>query len=262
MNWRKGCSKCNHYSLMPRQFSLTEINEVVTGFKHLTKKEGRPRMEAYAILAERHNRSVGVIQSLIRRFQPSVVGAEEYLRSNAMRLAMRVVRKANVDQAIDILERSNVGVLAPKKEVGSGNQGFFLSVQAENLGAVRIGVVSGEAAALQMPGGIDSPSAPYSGASGEQEIGGSDHVVIDSHRVLPDPDGDLPVVGPEQGKTLVNQPGVPHPNQGTFGRFTKPREEWGKRHQQEMENHRQRLTEARRLAALMRNRESEEEPEV
>lgn len=79
------------------------------------------------------------VHSVIKRYTPTGDAARDFISANALKLAMRVVRKANADQAIDILSRSNIGVLAPAKdEGGAGQSGFFLSVSAESCGAVRV----------------------------------------------------------------------------------------------------------------------------
>jgi hypothetical protein len=80
----------------------------------------------------------------IRRFRPTVDMAALHLKASAYRLARRVVNKASVEQSIDILSRSNMGVLAPAKAQMSGPTGFFLSVKADTCGAVTVGAAIGE----------------------------------------------------------------------------------------------------------------------
>src|ERR1700680_4687918 len=79
------------------------------------------------------------VDRVVESFLPTTDIAREYLKARSFRLAVRAVRKANVDQALDILSRPNIGVLAPQAEGGSGGAGgFFLSVSAETCGAVKV----------------------------------------------------------------------------------------------------------------------------
>src|SRR5262245_59220066 len=74
-----------------------------------------------------------------RRLRPTVGLAEDYLRANAFKLATRVVRKANVDQAMNILSRPNVGVLHPAAGAGEGGGSrFMIGVSIDSLGAVKV----------------------------------------------------------------------------------------------------------------------------
>ena len=218
-----------------RRFRTDEIAEILSIYKRLTQTEGRGIGESCEIIGQQFGRSKEVVYSLIRRFIPSVDGAEAYVKSQALRLAMRVVRKANVDQAINILERSNIGVLAPTAE-SQGQTGFFLSVKAENLGAVSI-----QAAMVTNGGAQVLPSTPSSGASGNDErYETRDEGAIQGFSEVID-------IEPEPQMT---DPGVPHPTQGTI----KDREP----NQDQLDaiaNHRKRLTEARRQRVLARNRE-------
>jgi hypothetical protein len=225
----------------PRRFSLTDINEILNRFRQLTKTQGLGVLAACEVIASERDRTRDVIYALVRRFQPNVDGAEAYLKSNALRLAMRVVRKANVEQSIDILSRSNMGVLAPKQEGGPGGGGFFLSVTADSCGAVvKVAAVEpGTLASLPTPinegeavqidgtelehGGSHLPSAPYSGASG-----GDETAEIESPR------------------PSMTEPGVSHPHQGSFGRFSDPSYRMSKRHQEDIQRHKDKLTRLRR----------------
>lgn len=240
-----------------RRFSLTDINEILNRYKRLTKQEGRSISEACATIAEERHRSPDSIRTLIRRFQPNVDGAEAYVRANALRLAMRVVRKATVDQSIDILSRSNVGVLAPKQEGGGAGGGFFLSVQADSCGAmVKVAAVQPgtlESLGKSIDGGDGQrdtlPSAPYSGASGgpedEELFQGVPYVEAESvgEPMAEDSRGTRPLP--------MKTPGAPHLNQGKFGRFSKPESEWDEKTRQMMAQHREKL----RLARSKRSKE-------
>ena len=72
------------------------------------------------------------------RFYPTKGLAERYLRANALKMAMRVVQEANVEETIDVLSRPNIGVLAPAVKPGATqNFGIFTNIQLDSLGAVQ-----------------------------------------------------------------------------------------------------------------------------
>lgn len=103
-------------------------------------RKGKSVKQACEELGFLYDRSPSYIQTLCARLLADTSDvAQQYIRSNALRLAMRVVRDGNVQQSMDILERSNVGVLAPKKGSGdgSGSRGFFLTVSSDSCGAMK-----------------------------------------------------------------------------------------------------------------------------
>lgn len=216
-----------------RRFRPQDITEILSRYKYLVNEQKMGVGAACAEIARDYDRTQDTVYNLVRRFIPSVEAADSYLKANALRLAMRVVRKANVDQSIDILSRSNIGALAPAKTESGGGGGFFLSVQADTCGAVKIGIVQGQGAMEGQQGLQNPPSEPLRGSSGYAlqplEV---EHEAIE-----------------EEKAPLLTEPGVPHPNQGTFGRFSKPKEEWSKRHQLEIERNREKLRLARVAAA-------------
>lgn len=233
----------------PRKFKIAEISDIISTFKRLTTVQNVPIGEACAQIAGDYGRTKDVIYALVRRFVPSVDAADAYLKSNALRLAMRVVRKADVDQAIDVLSRSNIGVLAPKQEAGGNAGGFFLSVTADTCGAVKV-----------TAGMVQQPPERYADLPHPMDI--------DQGRVLSEDGSETPPSPPLRGRTRattdvlevdnavteeaaepLNAPGVPHPYQGRIGRFSRPKEEWGKRHQIELDRAKQKLKEARRQAS-------------
>lgn len=109
------------------------------------KRTGLGVMECCETVAGEMGRPKSTIYQVVRRFEPTTDIAEAYLKSSALRLAIRTVRDANVDQSIDVLSRKNIGVLAPKSEgEGGGMGGFFLSVNAESCGAVKVGVMAAQ----------------------------------------------------------------------------------------------------------------------
>lgn len=119
------------------KLSIPDLADIIGRLKGL-RASGIAIGEACEVVAQEMGREPSAIYAAWKRLSPTVDIAEVYLRSQAFKLATRVVREANVDQAIDILSRKNVGVLAPKTEEGSGQGGFFLSVQADSCGAVKI----------------------------------------------------------------------------------------------------------------------------
>lgn len=96
------------------------------------------------------------IWNMLQRLRPTTDLAKMYLKAKAIKLARRIVRKANVSEAIDLLSRPDMGVIAPR--LASDNAvggGFFLSVEMDTCGAVKIG-----AASAQMSSSPDSLRSP------------------------------------------------------------------------------------------------------
>lgn len=125
---------------MADQVPLDTVSELLGAWKKL-KAEGHTRRGAADILGVVHGLLPDTVEAILKRYAPTVHVAQHYLQARSLKLAMRVVRKANVDQAIDILSRPNIGVLDPiVGKGGLGGGGFFLSVETSALGAVRIGV--------------------------------------------------------------------------------------------------------------------------
>jgi hypothetical protein len=122
-----------------RRLKPHEMGEIVARYNDL-RQRGRNHKEACEEIAPSYDRSAHTINALVRRFMPNTQLAQRYLQASALRLAMRVVRKANVAEAIDVLSRKSVGVLSPKSEESGAGAGFFLSVQADSCGAVKVGV--------------------------------------------------------------------------------------------------------------------------
>lgn len=116
-----------------------EMQAVIQRYREL-HNQGIGIMEACEDISLKIGMPISTIHQMVNRLLPTTDLAEAYLKSQALRLAARVVRKANAQEAIDVLSRKNMGVLAPKTEESGGIGGFFLSVQAESCGAVRVGV--------------------------------------------------------------------------------------------------------------------------
>lgn len=187
-----------------------EIGTIIGRFRQLVKA-GTLVVDAYNIIGTELNLKPSTVQNVIRRLKSSQRIATEYLQANALRLAMRVARKANVDQSIDILSRPNIGVLEPIKRNENSGGGFFLAVSADSCGAVK--VVAGqspEEAPLSLPAGpdildeepIETQRTPF---ETDPECGETDTEEV----ILPSP---------------YSVPGVPHPGQGSIGGSKKYKE--------------------------------------
>lgn len=99
------------------------------------------------------------VWNLLQRLRPTTDIAKMYLKARAYKLARRIVRKANVSEAIDLLSRPDMGVIAPK--LASDNAvggGFFLSVEMDTCGAVKIG--AGAQVVGQLASSLDSLRSP------------------------------------------------------------------------------------------------------
>lgn len=117
-------------------------------------------------------------------FFPTVGLAKAYLRSNALRLAKRVVEEANVDEALSVLTRGNIGVLDPLVKGGQagGPTAILTSINTSHLGGVQVAVMTGTPGAQEaLPDGSGDDderwSSPFEGI----------------HRNAPPPQGHRPV---------------------------------------------------------------------
>jgi hypothetical protein len=95
--------------------------------QNLTNEEVAARMEW----------TPDMVRDVRSRYFPTTGLAGAILRAGAARLATRIVEEATVEEALDVLTRSNVGVLKPI-EKGGPRTGFFTSVQLDSLGGVRV----------------------------------------------------------------------------------------------------------------------------
>lgn len=132
---------------MPRQIGglgirAVELDEILGLWEQL-KKQDTPPMIAYKAIGEELGRDPAVIAGVIRRLRPTADSAKIYIKSKALKLAMKMVRDAKVPEIMDILSRPSIGVLDPPARNEGGGGGFFLSVTAETCGAVKI--VGGQA---------------------------------------------------------------------------------------------------------------------
>lgn len=88
-------------------------------------------------IAASFGRSLSAVSRLIHRYHPTTNLATRHIRASALKLAERIVKKADVDQAIEILSRPNIGVLEPINK-GESSPGVMISVNQGDLGAVQI----------------------------------------------------------------------------------------------------------------------------
>lgn len=81
---------------------------------------------------------IGVHASTVSRvktkYSSTAKLATRLIRANAEVLAQRIVDRATVDEAIQVLSRPNIDVLKPITK-NDGNTGIFISVGAASLGA-------------------------------------------------------------------------------------------------------------------------------
>lgn len=126
---------------MPRGTPIPayEVQEIMARFNQ-HRKAGKSIMESCDLIANHLQRDSTTIWAVVRRLRPTNGIAQDYIRANAFTLAHRVIQNASVEQSIDILSRPNIGVLEPIKKGESGGGGFYLSVQSDSCGAVRVGV--------------------------------------------------------------------------------------------------------------------------
>lgn len=73
-------------------------------------------------------------------FFPTCGLAKYYLKSQALKLAQIAVKDANVQEAVDILSRPNIGVLDPavKNAPGPVKASFLTSINPGDLGGVKV----------------------------------------------------------------------------------------------------------------------------
>lgn len=129
--------------LFKPQTPLYIAADIYDRFKVLVKG-GMPLMKAYEQLGEEFGKPPSTIRLLMQRFRPRTDLARAFLKASALRMAKKIVTHGDPGHMIDVLSRSNIGVLAPKTEGGQGGGGFFLSVQAESCGAVKVGVMQAQ----------------------------------------------------------------------------------------------------------------------
>lgn len=217
---------------MPAHLRPHQMQELMQDYLRLTKTEGYGVKEACALMAEPWKKTPEAIYRIVRRFLPTHDLAEQYLKASALTLAMRVVKRGNVDQAIEVLSRPNLGVLAPAKTESAGGAGFFISVNMGDLGAVQVQSAP-EPLALQKSGSTTSPVASPRGQIGEG------HVI--DYNPSPTP--------PPREKKVKVEAGKPHPTQATY-----KSKGVSKRAQEFIDAHKRKLSRERSVKQKSRNR--------
>jgi hypothetical protein len=106
--------------------------------------------ETYKVIGEAVGRDHKTVCDVIKRYLPTTDLATAILRAGAVDMAQKIIKKGTVSEMIDVLERPNIGVLDPvKKGTNDNDSGFVLSVSADSLGAVKVGVAIGGSAPKQ-----------------------------------------------------------------------------------------------------------------
>lgn len=161
---------------MPRGIPIQpdEIQHILDLFNDCRKK-GRSLMESYKLVGAMVERDHKVIANIIQRLKPTTDLARMYFRAKSYKLAKRLVAKASPSEIIDILQRPSVGVLDPIKKVDMGPGGFFLSVNAESCGSVKVGVMQPQPEQKQIESGEEEPT-PFNPFADAIDVGqGENH---------------------------------------------------------------------------------------
>lgn len=113
--------------------------------------------------------AIGRASSTISRFLARNVDTRELamdiIKSGAAKLAERIVNKANVDQAINVLSRPGIDVIQPEaRNAPSKGFGLQISVAANSCGTV-VSVQGGENVQGLQSGDVQSPRQIGSGQS-------------------------------------------------------------------------------------------------
>lgn len=123
-----------------------EEQEYILGLYEQSIKNGHGLLATYGYIARATGHHERTIQGVMRKLLPTTKLATAKLRAASSKLVDRLIAKAEVPDILDILSRPNIGVLAPASKGGSdGPTGIFVSVNAESCGAVKLGVVTGQA---------------------------------------------------------------------------------------------------------------------
>lgn len=142
---------------MPRGIKIEadEIQHILDLFND-SRKRGRSLMDSYTLVAAQVGRDAKTIAGLIQRLKPTTDLARMYFRAKAYKMAKRIVNKGSASELMDVLQRPSVGVLDPVKKIEGGGGGFFLTVNAESCGAVKVGVLQAPPAQKQLGEGEDT----------------------------------------------------------------------------------------------------------
>lgn len=136
---------------MPIQLREHDIEEIMRRFKAHRRRHAI--MDSCRRVADDMGIAADTVYAVQKRMRPTTEVATQYLQSQSLKLAMRVVRKANVEQALNILSRPNIGVLeSPAGASGGGGHQFMVGVAIDSLGSVKVGVQIGSSSqASELP---------------------------------------------------------------------------------------------------------------
>lgn len=176
-----------------RRLQPHTIGEIMARYRrHLRAGDGA--FVAYQKIGTVLGIQVDTVRAVVKRMTSTSAAAEAHLQASALKLAMRIVRKANVEESIDILSRPNIGVLSPIAKGTESTAGIFIGVSADSCGAVKVGV-SLNGSPAENPAGL--PAVDMDLAYLEEE--------------------DRPVVEVSQKSPQnLNLPNVPHPHSTKF----------------------------------------------
>ena len=146
----------------------SDVEHILSLFTDL-RKRGMAIMDCYTRIGQLMDRDPKVIGTVVNRYRPTTDTAKMYFRARALKMAQRIVRKGSPSELMDVLSRPSIGVLDSAKGNGdSGGGNFFISVNADTCGAVKVGV-AGVANAPQLESGevFDPFSEPIDVGQGE-----------------------------------------------------------------------------------------------
>ncbi len=109
-----------------------------------------------ADLHQRHHLALAPkrVWDVLQRLRPTTDLAKMYLKAKAYRLVKRFVKKAEPGEILDVLSRPGMNVIEAAK-TASQSSGFFLSVNVDSCGAVKMGVASGTAPVAALPEAVE-----------------------------------------------------------------------------------------------------------
>lgn len=132
-------------------------------------------------VAKAFGRSEDSVRAHLRKLKSTLKLAEYKLQAAAGTvLADRFIKEATPDQIMDLFQRDNFGIIAPKKQEQSSGGGFFLNVNVESLGAVNV-----KAVGVGASGASNGPAGAV--ASGIEEAMDADWIRGRSLPPAPDP---------------------------------------------------------------------------
>jgi hypothetical protein len=115
-----------------------EALDILSLFKKSAAKGYAPA-QIYRYIGRCQGRHPKTIENFLRRHRSTVELAQIKLKASASKIVQKVIEKAPTHELIDLLSRPNIGVLEPMKKQDITNNGFIINVQADSLGAVKVG---------------------------------------------------------------------------------------------------------------------------